>query len=98
MEEFLPSYAISKTDKYMEIGAQLLTKDGRKIGNAVVIHIADTKYGAVAHIVTDFGNTSRLIQKELEELFHQPKYIVNIEEHTGYIAMRLKIEKEGELF
>lgn len=73
--EPLPSWAVSKaTGNYMEAGAQLSTRDGRRIGNAFVLSSSDS----IALCVTDIGRAIKLNEKELAELFHPPIYIMNL--------------------
>ncbi len=44
----------------------LATKDGRKIGNAIIFNIE----GEVYHAVTDYGNVLRLLKSEIDEWYH----------------------------
>ena len=72
---------------YMEDGAQLSTRDGRRIGNAVIILIYN-HYGLkeeVAVCITDAGNVLRLTNNELKEIFYPPKYIMKESEYIKYI-------------
>ena len=48
----------------------LLTKDGRIIGNAIVVSKADTSLGVLYTIETDFGNTALLDEEEISAWFH----------------------------
>lgn len=76
VQELLPKWAIGRaTSGYMQMNAALPTRDGRRVGNSVVVHIQDTEAGKLATVVTDAGNTMRLNERELEELFHPPEYI-----------------------
>lgn len=76
MEDLLPPWATGLTNNFLEVGAQLCTKDGRKIGNAVVTEIDFSKYldQTVATIITNAGTTILLNEAELRELFHQPQW------------------------
>ncbi len=76
---------------YMQKGAQLSTKDGRKIGNAVVVGFfeeiicqqVDGDYfylPETATVITDFGNRLMLNIIELEQLYHPPKWVMKWEE------------------
>lgn len=93
MDEFdepLPSWAISKSNGcYMEIGAQLRTRDGRKIGNAVVVSVDEA--GAI--IVTDAGSRMPLTESELEGLFYPPEWINDLNSFPGIKAMKNRKEK-----
>lgn len=80
-DEMLPEWASKKSDgDYMRVGTQLCTRDGKKVGNAVVISIGNMGNGKggirVATILTDAGNKLRLIKSELEQLFYVPNYIM----------------------
>lgn len=52
--------------KNIEINTVLHTKDGRKIGNAIVIGY-EGKYNVIK---TDYGNKVRLTCDEIKEFFH----------------------------
>jgi hypothetical protein len=80
MEEFelshgpLPEWAIGRNWLHFLVpGAQLLTKDGRKVGNAHIVQVysghpdlqADTFY-----CLTDAGSEMTLTEREIRSLFH----------------------------
>jgi len=67
----------------MEVGAQLCTRNGRKVGNAVVISITTQNGLATAECITDSGNSLILTITELEELFHEPRFLMDISSHIG---------------
>jgi len=81
----LPEWAdfelLSGTDGYQCQYAQLLTRDGRRMGNAVITDFSVAKHGlgTLAHVVTDMGNTMRMTRSELEECFYPPRYIMKPE-------------------
>lgn len=55
----------------MMVGRALYTKDGRKIGNAIIVGIDEhDELGLVAEIRTDFGNTARMTRDELDARFY----------------------------
>jgi len=60
----------------VEINTILLTKDGRRIGNAIVIG----KEGEMNVVKTDYGNQVRLTDEEIDELFHEAYEGLSIEE------------------
>lgn len=78
----LPNWAVKESDgNYMEVGAQLATRDGRKIGNAYVDCIGPhVPLGQVAVVITDIGNKVVMTAAELEELFYPPAYIMDVGE------------------
>lgn len=50
----------------MELNTILFTKDGRVIGNAIVIK----NEGGFNEVKTDYGNTCVMSDKEIEEVFY----------------------------
>jgi hypothetical protein len=73
----IPHWAVATT-KVLAPGAQLCTRDGRKVGNAVVtgpeIEMHGHKFWPV---LTDAGNVMHLNTAELDELFWPPKLLVD---------------------
>lgn len=84
LHELLPDWAIGLTDRYC-VGAQLSTRDGRMVGNAV---IAFNHFPCPSpwEVVTDAGNTMRLDEDELNELYWPPKYIIAVNASPGVRA------------
>lgn len=59
----------------IEEGSQLLTRDGRKVGNAHVSGSSQEKYSKTFWpILTDFGNEMMLTESEINELFYPPEW------------------------
>lgn len=84
----LPHWAIGTTDR-PEIGAQLCTRDGRKTGNAVIIGQEKMRNGALCwSVLTDAGSHMHLTDRELNELFWPPRWLVNPATAPGVIARR----------
>ncbi len=58
-------------------GSLLYTKDGRKIGNGIVLKLGviniDGKLKALYTVKTDFGNIVRLTEIEIDEFFYLSK-------------------------
>lgn len=79
----LPEWAIGHAKGYMDEGALLPTRDGRRMGNAIVAKMETRDYGPVAKVVTDAGNVCHMTERELEECFFPPKWISNVETHPG---------------
>lgn len=79
-DELLPSWTEKESSgDYMEVGAQLCTRDGRKCGNAFVNGIiCHDKLGDIAEVVTDAGSVFNCTPRELAELFYPPKFILII--------------------
>ena len=80
----LPDWAISASDGSYGIGAQLCTKDGRRIGNAVIFNRLPALSGGYWEIVTDIGTVLKLETEELDEYFHKPRYVMHLDTHIGY--------------
>jgi len=55
-------------NRLFKVNTVLQTKDGRKIGNAIIIS-HDDNYNIVK---TDYGSECRLTDEEIEKLFHAP--------------------------
>lgn len=71
----LPFWASGRASgSYLEINAQLCTRDGRVLGNARVESVDDKGQATIA---TDVGSIlSSYNAKELESMFHKPEYLV----------------------
>lgn len=55
----------------LQVGQHLYTRDGREIGNAIVVDIHDSPTGLLVDIETDFGNPGRKLNPaEVNSLFH----------------------------
>lgn len=72
MEEFeqsfgpVPDWAVGRNFGYELVpGAQLCTKDGRKIGNGYIIQIKDVQY----HCLTDAGSKFIFTEQDIETCF-----------------------------
>lgn len=64
------------------VGAQLLTKDGRRIGNAHIVSGYTEGQDDFFEILTDAGNEARFDADEIDELFHIGQFLVDVEEVT----------------
>ena len=83
-ESFAPHWATGLAKNNTDIGAQLCTKDGRKVGNAVVLAWPVEDHGVqVAEILTDAGTKLRMTPEELGELFHNPTFTMDTETAPG---------------
>ena len=78
----IPEWAEKRSNgEYMEIGAQLATRDGRRTGNAYVDDIEQhDALGQLAIVVTDMGNSFRMTIEELAEAFYPPAYVMRLVE------------------
>lgn len=70
---------------YLQLHAQLCTRDGRKMGNAVVVEVKIlygrllTPAGYRITVLTDMGREIVLNRNEVMELFYPPRFIVKKE-------------------
>ncbi len=79
IEGLLPPWAAGRATKVMEKGAQLCTRDGRRMGNGVVLEL-DEKFGRqVAKVMTDSGSVAYLTEREILECFYAPVWIMKID-------------------
>lgn len=72
-----PPWATGVARGYLEVGAQLCTRDGRRIGNAVVLQVMPSCKGASARLWTDACTDLVLNEAELAELFHEPEWLMD---------------------
>jgi hypothetical protein len=77
---YLPHWASASLEGEWVQFAQLATRDGRKMGNAVILAVDTVKWGDklvdLYTIFTDFGNVLRLTEEELAVQFYAPKWQV----------------------
>lgn len=77
---YLPHWASFRLEGEWVQFAQLATKDGRRMGNAVILAVDTVKWGDnlvdLHTIFTDYGNVLRLTEEELAEQFYAPKWQV----------------------
>jgi hypothetical protein len=91
---YLPDWATGTTTSWC-VGAQLRTKDGRRLGNAV---IASYRLGKLSpwEVVTDAGTTLRLDEAELDELFWPPSWVMDVATSPGIRARAALAQPEPE--
>lgn len=82
-EAQLPPWAIGKANGFGDIGAQLCTKDGRRMGNAVVVGTKTAINMEAMVIITDAGNMLTLTERELQESFYEPTWLLDVDKHPG---------------
>ena len=83
----LPEWAAGLAKGELVMGAQLPTKDGRRIGNAHIVDIDETPYGDMYTVLTDAGNYLALGGAEVGELFFPPRYVSNVGEVIARFGM-----------
>ena len=90
LDEFeypLPHFAIRKNSGKLEVGLQLFTRDGRRLGNSFIKSVYTETYYypheasyEIFECMTDMGNVFKLSQEEVDEYFHLGDYIMDVEE------------------
>ncbi len=83
----LPRWAVGLAKGSLVMGAQLPTRDGRRMGNAHIVDIDETLHGDMYTILTDAGNYLALCRAEVEELFYPPKYTAEVGEVIARFGM-----------
>ena len=74
------------------VGRVLLTKDGRRIGNAIIFKVNQHEtLGITYELRTDFGNTSVMTADEIEGLFYTGDDVID---PSQYLAEQMqKLDK-----
>lgn len=77
--EPIPPWASGPANgEYMQLNAQLATRDGRRIGNAYVLHIDMQNGKPSAKIITDAGAPYSMTETELKEFFFPPVWVLSL--------------------
>ena len=78
-EGLLPEWAKKRFTGELELGTQLCTRDGRRMGNA---HIVDTWMADLRGtqrrfflVLTDAGTQLTMTRTEIIQCFYQPEYV-----------------------
>jgi len=80
-EQRIPNWATKAINGELEIGAQLPTRDGRQIGNAYIIRtILSADMEMFYLVLTDAGNQVFFTAQEINELFHPPQWVGDLDE------------------
>lgn len=88
----------------MEINTILKTRDGRKIGNAIIIDVVRKPYtenDRLYVIKTDYGNIAEFTELEINEFYHDPldvdnEEIPNLELHKNYVKLSCISQSETD--
>lgn len=88
----LPEWADALLDGEWVQYAQLQTKDGRRMGNAIILAVETVVWDDLPvelhWIITDFGTICRMTERELAWQFHPPKWRMRAERvHRRVIFM-----------
>lgn len=80
--EPLPEWAVDFAHGKLVLGAQLCTRDGRRMGNAHIVAIPEREFvrNEVYLILTDAGNSVAMLESEIKDAFYPPKYVSNVGE------------------
>lgn len=77
----LPEWAVDRNWAGARIiGAQLCTKDGRRVGNGFIADIGYMQGDLIYTVITDMGNQMQLTVRELDELYWIGLYIKRMPE------------------
>lgn len=77
LDEHMPHWATGIATE-LAVGAQLCTRDGRKVGNAVIAGTQQERHGHLLWpVLTDAGTVLHLSTAEVEELFYQPQWLMD---------------------
>lgn len=81
--ELLPPWAIGvASGNYTLPGALLPTRDGRSMGNAIMVK--EKRHGTF-FVVTDSGNYLLVTLEEMKQLFYPPKWLSRVWDHPGVL-------------
>lgn len=99
---YLPSWASEALDGEWVQFAQLATKDGRRMGNALILNVYPVTWEGkevdLHTIITDFGNILELTEHELETLFHPPKWKMKANRVSHRIKFITSYSEHSEVF
>lgn len=85
---FQPKWAIRAATGF-EKGAQLCTKDGRRIGNGVVSGNKISRLGYLMWpVLTDAGHILYMSDAELEDMFHPPQWVMDVQTAPGQASLK----------
>lgn len=102
MTGILQEWVAGAANSFTQKGALLLTRDGRRCGNAVQLG-SDPEWNErpsctsppVYHVVTDAGVSYHFGLRELKSLFFKPSRLIRLDLHPGVIAYRRRKAVEG---
>lgn len=83
VNDFRPHWAIATCNGELIVGAQLPTRDGRRTGNAHIVHIGTAPWDAnleLYTVLTDAGTVLKLLASEVVELYYQPQWVSDVRE------------------
>lgn len=93
----LPKWATAKNNGSLVIGAQLCTKDGRRLGNAHIVDITERMWKKesclIYSVLTDAGTRLNLTSEEIASEFYPSEFISDVNE----VLKKFCPQKRGEL-
>lgn len=92
-DELRPPWATGRATSPMQVGAQLCTRDGRRIGNAVTTRLVERHGLTLAIVATDIGNEVAFTEDELAECFHPPEWLTDLATHAGVATAAARTRK-----
>ena len=78
-----PPWSTGAAAGYMHEGAQLATRDGRRMGNAVVESVELVEGELVATVLTDAGRRGKMDESQMAGLFHKPEWTMDVATSIG---------------
>lgn len=90
-----PRWATGPATSPFQLGAQLCTKDGRRTGNGVIVHVETMVFpGGIEkplyHVVTDAGNAILCMAEAIERIFHPAMWVMDPSKAPGVVLLALK--------
>lgn len=76
LEAMKPDWAERLAGEELEVNLQLCTRDGRQIGNAVIVCQVTESHGTYWEIMTDIGSIVKMTDEEIDERFYRGLYIM----------------------
>lgn len=84
-------------DGYGYVRAQLCTRDGRVMGNAVIESLEHRPEGKTLYtVLTDMGNRIRMNYAEMADQFHAPKWVMKEDAIGKRLDKMTRAEMRGE--
>lgn len=83
LEDHLPAWAVCRARGVLMLGAQLSTRDGRRMGNAHIVGITPGCLGTerlMYSILTDAGSKTAMTAEEIAECFYPPQWVSDVNE------------------
>jgi hypothetical protein len=91
-DDWIPHWA-NGTTTVPTLGAQLCTRDGRGVGNAVIMGGCAGRDGELSwEILTDAGNTLHFSEAELAESFWPPRWVMDPRDAPGLSRRRVPLD------